>query len=121
MFGGHFTEMEKTYLEREKEFQDFEITYPIIGLKPSILDGSIEIEYRESETSNIQYFRKENSNIDDLPDAVKEIASRVWNGLPPIDIEPEPEPEPEPAPLTAQQKLEQAGLTVDELKELLGL
>ena len=28
---------------------------------------------------------------------------------------------PEPAPLTAQQKLENAGLTVDELKELLGI
>ncbi len=30
------------------------------------------------------------------------------------------EPEP-PAPLTAEQKLEQSGLTVDELKGLLGL
>ena len=28
---------------------------------------------------------------------------------------------PEPEPLTAQQKLENAGLTVDELKELLGI
>lgn len=28
---------------------------------------------------------------------------------------------PEPEPLTAQQKLEAAGLTVEELKELLGL
>ena len=28
---------------------------------------------------------------------------------------------PEPAPLTAQQKLENAGLTVDELKDLLGI
>ena len=28
---------------------------------------------------------------------------------------------PEPAPLTAEQKLEQSGLTVTELKELLGL
>ena len=28
---------------------------------------------------------------------------------------------PEPEPLTAAQKLEQSGLTVDELKELLGL
>ena len=28
---------------------------------------------------------------------------------------------PEPAPLTAQQKLENAGLTVDELKTLLGI
>jgi hypothetical protein len=35
---------------------------------------------------------------------------------------PEPEPEPEPAPvLTTEQKLAAAGLTVDELKELLGL
>ena len=31
------------------------------------------------------------------------------------------EPEPEPEPLTPQQKLEAAGLTVEELKELLGL
>ncbi len=28
---------------------------------------------------------------------------------------------PEPAPLTAEEKLEQSGLTVDELKGLLGL
>jgi hypothetical protein len=28
---------------------------------------------------------------------------------------------PEPAPLTAEQKLDNAGLTVDELKELLGI
>ena len=28
---------------------------------------------------------------------------------------------PEPAPLTAEEKLERSGLTVDELKELLGL
>jgi len=32
-----------------------------------------------------------------------------------------PDPIPEPEPLTAQQKLEAAGLTVEELKELLGL
>lgn len=32
-----------------------------------------------------------------------------------------PDPIPDPEPLTAQQKLEQAGLTVEELKELLGL
>lgn len=30
-------------------------------------------------------------------------------------------PPPPPAPLTPQQKLEAAGLTVDELKQLLGL
>jgi len=35
---------------------------------------------------------------------------------------PEPAPEPEPAPvLTAEQKLEAAGLTVTELQELLNL
>ena len=35
---------------------------------------------------------------------------------------PEPMPEPEPAPvLTTEQKLEAAGLTVAELKELFGL
>jgi hypothetical protein len=34
--------------------------------------------------------------------------------------EPAPEPEPTPEP-TPQQKLEAAGLTVEELKELLGL
>jgi len=35
---------------------------------------------------------------------------------------PEPAPEPEPAPvLTAEQKLEAAGLTVAELKDLFGL
>lgn len=32
-----------------------------------------------------------------------------------------PDPIPEPEPLTAQQKLEAAGLTIEELKELLGL
>jgi len=32
-----------------------------------------------------------------------------------------PDPIPEPEPLTAQQKLEAAGLTVEELKDLLGL
>jgi len=32
-----------------------------------------------------------------------------------------PDPLPEPEPLTAQQKLEAAGLTIEELKELLGL
>ena len=31
------------------------------------------------------------------------------------------DPLPEPEPLTAQQKLEAAGLTVEELKSLLGL
>lgn len=31
------------------------------------------------------------------------------------------DPEPTPEPLTAQQKLEAAGLTIEELKELLGL
>jgi hypothetical protein len=36
--------------------------------------------------------------------------------------EPLPAPEPEPAPvLTTEQKLEAAGLTVTELKELFGL
>lgn len=32
-----------------------------------------------------------------------------------------PDPIPEPEPLTAQQKLEAAGLSVEELKGLLGL
>ena len=32
-----------------------------------------------------------------------------------------PDPEPEPEPLTPQQKLEASGLTVEELRELLGL
>jgi len=32
-----------------------------------------------------------------------------------------PDPIPEPEPLTPQQKLEAAGLTVEELRELLGL
>ena len=39
-----------------------------------------------------------------------------------IAPEPEPMPEPEPVPvLTTEQKLEAAGLTVAELKELFGL
>jgi len=32
-----------------------------------------------------------------------------------------PDPTPEPEPLTAQQKLEAAGLTIEELKGLLGI
>ena len=32
-----------------------------------------------------------------------------------------PDPIPEPEPITPQQKLESAGLTIEELKELLGL
>jgi len=32
-----------------------------------------------------------------------------------------PDPIPEPEPLTSQQKLEAAGLSIEELKELLGL
>ena len=32
-----------------------------------------------------------------------------------------PDPTPEPEPLTPQQKLEAAGLTIEELKGLLGL
>lgn len=32
-----------------------------------------------------------------------------------------PDPIPEPEPLTVQQKLEAAGLTIEELKEALGL
>ena len=32
-----------------------------------------------------------------------------------------PDPIPEPEPLTAQQKLEAAGLTIEELKGLLGI
>jgi hypothetical protein len=39
-----------------------------------------------------------------------------------IAPEPEPTPEPEPVPvLTTEQKLEAAGLTVAELRELFGL
>ena len=34
---------------------------------------------------------------------------------------PAPEPAPGPAPLTPEQKLANAGLTVNELRELLGL
>jgi len=35
--------------------------------------------------------------------------------------EPAPDPIPEPEPLTVQQKLEAAGLSIEELKEALGL
>jgi hypothetical protein len=42
--------------------------------------------------------------------------------IPKPEPEPEPTPEPEPPPvLTTEQKLEAAGLTVAELKELFGL
>lgn len=45
------------------------------------------------------------------------------DGNPYITYEKSPDPDPisEPEPLTARQKLEAAGLTVEELKELLGL
>ena len=42
-------------------------------------------------------------------------------GNTPLPPDPEPTPEPTPEPLTAQQKLEAAGLTIEELKEALGL
>jgi hypothetical protein len=46
----------------------------------------------------------------------------VIEELPPPPPEPEPEPEPElQAPLTPAEKLAASGLTVAELKELLGL
>jgi len=48
----------------------------------------------------------------DLPKDVIEILEK--------DIQSRPKP-PEPEPLTAQQKLEAAGLTIEELKDLLGL
>ena len=42
-------------------------------------------------------------------------------GNTPLPPDPEPTPEPTPEPLTAQQKLEAAGLTIEELKGLLGI
>ena len=111
-------EVKLTNLERQKQLQpDLEINYPIIGLKTVLEIPEPIIEYKESEDSEIQYFNKTAHSIEDLPEAVQYLASRIWNGLPPEDTEPTPEPEP----LTAQQKLEAAGLTVEELKELLGL
>ena len=51
-------------------------------------------------------------------------ASIGWTYVDGVFIAPEPEPTPEPEPvpvLTTEQKLEAAGLTVAELKELFGL
>jgi hypothetical protein len=45
----------------------------------------------------------------------------VIEELPPPPPEPEPEPPAPPAPLTPAEKLAKSGLTVAELKELLGL
>ena len=47
-----------------------------------------------------------------------EIASWLQAGNTPL---PAPDPIPEPEPLTPEQKLAASGLTVEELKELLGL
>lgn len=46
-----------------------------------------------------------------------------WQVLPIPEPEPEPEPEPvaDPVPLTPEQKLAAAGLTVEDLRQLLGL
>ena len=47
-----------------------------------------------------------------------------WTYVDSVFIAPEPEPTPDPEPvpvLTTEQKLEAAGLTVAELKELFGL
>jgi len=51
------------------------------------------------------------------PETNQEYLSWLEEGNTPLPADPTPEPEP----LTAQQKLEAAGLTVEELKELLGL
>ena len=48
-------------------------------------------------------------------------AGWIWDGTNFINPNPPPEPEPIPEPLTSQEKLEAAGLTVEELKTLLGL
>ena len=111
-------ESQLTALELQKKFNpDLEINYPILGIKPSVNNGCPIIEYKELPDSEIQYFCPTKFNVEDLPEAAQYLASRIWNGLPPEDFIPEPEPEP----LTPQQKLEASGLTVEELKELLGL
>ena len=46
----------------------------------------------------------------------KQVFTQKMHGTPAPWVEPTP-----PTPLTAQQKLERSGLTVDELKTLLGL
>jgi len=57
------------------------------------------------------------------PDVSGLTAGWIWDGTNFINPNPPPEPEPipEPEPLTPQEKLETAGLTVEELKALLGL
>lgn len=60
----------------------------------------------------------------DAPDGQQALMIRGAWRLQPIPQpipEPEPEPQPEPAELTPEQKLAAAGLTVHELKALLGL
>ena len=49
---------------------------------------------------------------------VEVIQDWLADGNTPLPADPLP---PEPAPLTPQEKLEAAGLSVDELKELLGI
>lgn len=60
----------------------------------------------------------------DAPDGQQAVMLRgAWRlqTIPAPMPEPEPEPKPEPADLTPEQKLAAAGLTVAELRELLGL
>ena len=80
------------------------------------------MEYKLNQSGSISIFVGENSVLTLPPED---------NGTPEWDTykkwleegnEPlPPDPTPEPEPLTAQQKLEAAGLTIEELKGLLGI
>lgn len=62
------------------------------------------------------------ANPNDVEEHGRLIYAAAMNGeYGPIAEYVSPPPLPEPTPLTPQQKLEAAGLSVDELKQLLGL
>ena len=77
-------------------------------LTPKILDAPINIQ--NLETGAI--FGEDLDNKD-----YQQYLKWLEEGNEPLP----PDPLPEPEPLTAQKKLEAAGLSIEELKELLGL
>ena len=74
--------------------------------------------YKDSTTKNISpYAKRLSDNAFIHTELNQQYLLWLEEGNKPLP----PDPIPEPEPLTAQQKLEAAGLTVEELKELLGL
>ena len=75
-------------------------------------DKTIKVIIRENEDGSVTSFGEYPDNTD-----YQQYLLWLEEGNTPLP----PDPLPEPEPLTAQQKLEAAGLSIEELKELLGL